>query len=281
MPKISILIAQYNNGEFFKECYTSLRGQTYRNWEAIIVDDASTDNSLQIIRDAIKYDERFVLYENIKNEGCGFTKRKCVEYATGEILAFLDPDDTLYPTALEASFMEYVRNKDIVATYSKMMLCDEKLVEEEVFGPTKKIFNNKYFFNCPVQIAHFFTFKMDAYKKTSGINSALKSAVDQDLYLKILELGKVKFINAILYKYRRHSGGISQQSAKQNAKESFSMVIYEAMKRRGIKSINFKKVPDVYGKAEEINSLLNYQIGIFYRAKVKFKLLCIELKNIF
>lgn len=272
MKKISILIANYNNGRFFNDCYLSLIDQTYKNWEAIIVDDASTDNSIDIIKEIIKDDKRFQLYENVENKGCGFTKRRCMEYATGEVCGYLDPDDALYPAALEKSLEKYI-NPDIVATYSKMMMCDDKLIPQEVFSKTKPIYNNRYFFNCPIQFAHFFTFRRDSYLKTQGINPNLKSAIDQDLYLKILELGKVKFINEVLYNYRLHSHGISQQSSKQGAKDSFAYVIHDTMKRRGIQSINNQQVPDKYKNSEEIFNLLHYQTGFLYRLKTKFKLI--------
>src|SRR5690554_4791645 len=100
-PLFSILIAQYNNGHFFNDCYKSILEQTYANWEVIIVDDASTDDSLKVIKDIIKDDSRFKLFTNDTNKGCGYTKRKCAALATGEISGFLDPDDTLEPIALE------------------------------------------------------------------------------------------------------------------------------------------------------------------------------------
>ena len=58
--KISILIANYNNGRYFKQCYDSLLEQSYTNWEAIIVDDCSTDNSVDIIKQLIKGNNRFL-----------------------------------------------------------------------------------------------------------------------------------------------------------------------------------------------------------------------------
>ncbi|MDR6921822.1 MULTISPECIES: glycosyltransferase family A protein [Chryseobacterium] len=271
MIRFSILIANYNNGKYFKDCYNSLISQSYRNWEVIIVDDASTDDSVEIIEAVIKNDPRFKIYHNPSNQGCGYTKRECMKYATGEICAYLDPDDALYTDALEKTIQEFINNSDIAATYSQMMLCDENLIPEKVYAGTKQIYNSRYFFNCPTQFAHFFTFKKETYLKTSGINPALKSAVDQDLYLKILEHGDVKYIKEPLYLYRLHSNGISQQSSKQGAKESFAKVIHETMKRRGIRKINNQKVPETYTNQQEIYQLLNYQTQKLHRLINKVK----------
>src|SRR5690348_4514160 len=99
--KFSILIANYNNGKYFKDCYDSIIAQSYNNWEAIIIDDKSTDNSIELINRLIRLDPRFKLIENDKNYGCGYTKRRCVELSSGEVCGFLDPDDALENEALE------------------------------------------------------------------------------------------------------------------------------------------------------------------------------------
>lgn len=270
MKKISLLIANYNSGRYFTDCYHSIIKQTYDNWEAIIVDDCSTDNSVKIIEELIEGDPRFLLFRNTKNKGCGYTKKKCVELASGELCAFLDADDALYPRALEFSELEMER-ESLVAVHSQIALCDKNLEKQSIFSKTKQVCNNKYFFNYPIQITHFFTFRRSVYLKTQGINPYMKKAVDQDLYLKLLEHGKVKYIPEVLYKYRLHPGGISQGNAKDESKDSFAFVIYEAMQRRGIKKINKQPVPDVYDEPEKIFSLLHYQTGIVYRLLNKVK----------
>lgn len=270
MIKFSILIANYNNGKYFRDCYNSLIAQTHKNWEVIIVDDASTDDSVKIIEAIIKNDPRFSIYHNTSNRGCGYTKRECMKYAKGELCAYLDPDDALYEDALEKTIHEFIK-EDIIAAYSQMMLCNENLIPDKVFAGTKQIYNSRYFFNCPTQFAHFFAFKKETYLKTSGINPHLKSAVDQDLYLKILEHGNIKYIRKPLYFYRLHSNGISQQTFKQGAKESFARVIHDTMKRRGIRMINNKIVPEIYTSSQEIYELLNYQTRKIYRLINKVK----------
>ncbi|MGC5743064.1 glycosyltransferase family 2 protein [Chryseobacterium sp. NFX27] len=270
MIKFSILIANYNNGKYFRDCYNSLIAQTHKNWEVIIVDDDSTDDSVKIIEAIIKNDPRFSIYHNTSNRGCGYTKRECMKYAKGELCAYLDPDDALYEDALEKTIHEFIK-EDIIAAYSQMMLCNENLIPDKVFAGTKQIYNSRYFFNCPTQFAHFFAFKKETYLKTSGINPHLKSAVDQDLYLKILEHGNIKYIREPLYFYRLHSNGISQQTFKQGAKESFARVIHDTMKRRGIRMINNKIVPEIYTNSQEIYELLNYQTRKIYRLINKVK----------
>lgn len=272
MIKFSILIANYNNGKYFKDCYNSLINQSYENWEVIIVDDASTDDSVKIIQSFIKNDPRFKLYHNPTNQGCGFTKGECMKHAEGQLCAYVDPDDAIYPEALEKTAHAFVHKNDLVAVYSQMMLCDENLAPNKVFASTKQVYNDRYFFNCPIQFAHFFVFKKEAYLKSSGINPELKSAVDQDLYLKILEYGNIRYIKEPLYLYRLHSTGISQQSSKKNAKESFARVIHDTMKRRGITKINNQQVPENYTNSKDIYELLNYQTHILYRLINKIKI---------
>lgn len=269
MTKVSILIANYNNGKYFEDCYHSLVNQTHEDWEAIIVDDCSTDNSLEIIENIIKNDHRFILYSNGTNKGCGYTKRRCAELATGDFCAYLDPDDALFPNALERSLEEFEQDNEIIATYSQLMFCDEIMAPQKIFDKIRQIQNDKYFFNCPIQMSAFFVFKREIYLKTSGINPNLRSAVDQDLYLKLLEHGNAKFIKEALYKYRLHSNGISQQSSKQGAKDSFAKVIHETMKRRKIDVINNIAVPKDYTNSEEIYKLLEYQTKMLYRIQAK------------
>lgn len=99
--KISILIANYNNGHFFKDCYDSLINQTLQEFEVVVLDDCSSDDSFEVIQNIIKKDDRFKLFKNDTNRKVGFTKRKLVELANSEICGFLDPDDALKPKALE------------------------------------------------------------------------------------------------------------------------------------------------------------------------------------
>lgn len=210
----SILIAHYNNFEYFKACYQSILNQTYQNFEIILVDDCSMDGSFEKICELTKEDSRVKIHKNEHNKGVGFTKRKCVEMASGEICGFVDPDDALEKNALE-TMLQYYSSKKITAVYSQFLLCDDLLSPKETFKNSAQVKNeNPLFFNIFLEINHFFTFRKSAYENTSGINPELTSAVDQDLYLKIYEKGEVLFVKKPLYLYRLHEKGVSQQKSK-------------------------------------------------------------------
>lgn len=209
MAKLSILIANYNNGRFFEDAYDSLIRQTEDDWEAVILDDGSEDNSVEIIKARIGNDNRFSMYQNEENKGVAYTKSKLIQLATTGICGFLDPDDTLAPNAVEVMLKEHNKHPNVSLVYSNKIVCNEVL---EVIRINKKhqIKNDDdFYFNIGNPINHFNTFKKSFYNKTSGIDTALGQAEDQDLYLKLYEVGDVLYTDNDLYNYRLHKGGIS------------------------------------------------------------------------
>lgn len=230
----SLLIAQYNNGKYFEDCYNSIMAQTYQKWEAIIVDDCSTDDSVQQMKTLIGDDTRFKIFINDGNKGCGFTKRKCVDLAIGDICGFVDPDDAISETAIEEMIKMHIEFPDVGLVYSNFIFCDENMTDINIHLQ-KKVENSKEdFFNLQAEVSHYATFKSSYYKKTSGINPYLQRAVDQDLYLKLYEVGKVFYLNKAFYYYRQHDGGISTNTNNEKAYFWKWVVILDAAKRRNL-----------------------------------------------
>lgn len=276
--KFSVLIAHYNHSNYFKDCYQSLLNQTYQNWEAIILDDASNENEKMLVKKIIEGDHRFKYFENTENQGVGFTKSKLIDLASGEIVGFVDPDDAILPTAIEKSIQIFEKNKNIVLTYSRMMTCDENLDPIAPFKSAKQVqINDAYFFNFPIQIAHFVCFKKEIYLTTEKMIPELKISEDQDLYLKLYEKGNVIFLNETNYLYRIHDGGISQNKHKIQSYEYWAKVIWMAMMRRNLKTINGKEIPKKFTNSQEIFDLLSYQNSIPYRIKKKLKIILQKL----
>lgn len=244
--KFSVLIAHYNNSNYFKQCYESLKAQTVQDFEIILVDDCSTDNSLIDIQKLTHGDKRIKIFKNLQNKGVGYTKRKCVEYATGQICGFVDPDDALTSSAIEDMLNSH-ENKNIVAVYSQFYLCNELLEIQKIYPHSKKIRNNNpLFVNIDFEVAHFFSFKKEFYLKTEGINKDYKIAEDIDFYLKLYDVGRFLYLKKPLYLYRIHGLGLSHDNTKNEIKNHYwHQVIYNAFARRGIHTIYNKKINEI------------------------------------
>lgn len=119
----SVLIANYNGGKYLSECIDSVLKQTYSNWEIVIVDDASTDDSLLLYQN-YQNDDRIHIYLRGENKGCTFTKAECIQYARGEICAFLDSDDYLEKNAIEEMVKAHY-NKKVSLVSSRYKNVDE------------------------------------------------------------------------------------------------------------------------------------------------------------
>lgn len=237
-PLFSVLIANYNNGRFLQEAIDSVANQTYANWEIIIVDDKSTDNSFAIY-EKYKKDRRFHIFFNRENKGCGYTKRLCVEFAHGELCGFLDPDDVLLPDALTKMVEAHGQNEEASLVLSRLYVCDEKL---NVVRENRKLCIKEgegYFTNGDYAQECFASFKKGFYAKTEGIASYLKKAVDQDLYFKLDEVGRCVVLDDFTYKFRLVDSGISHEDSGIPAAYWNMIVGYETCKRRGLDPMKY------------------------------------------
>ncbi|KAA2221204.1 glycosyltransferase family 2 protein [Chryseobacterium sediminis] len=234
MSKFSVLIANYNNGHFFEKCCQSLVAQTETDWEAVILDDGSIDDSLEVIKKIIGNDSRFKIYQNDQNRGIGFTKRRLIDLAESEICGFLDPDDALAPHALEIVLKTHSEYPEAGLVYSNFVRCDENLNPLSVHKAKQITELNQSYFNFNAEISHFVTFKKKIYEKTSGIDPFLKIAEDKDWYMKMCETAPVKYIDEDLYLYRIHDSGISTTKNAEKALFWHWVALIKMAERRNI-----------------------------------------------
>ena len=106
---VSIIMPSYNTARFIDKTIESVLKQTYKNWEMLIVDDCSTDNTEEIVS---KYDDKRIIYlKNQKKSGAAVSRNKALKNAKGKWIAFLDSDDLWYPTKLEEQINYMKKNK--------------------------------------------------------------------------------------------------------------------------------------------------------------------------
>lgn len=273
-PLFSILVAQYNNGKYFEECYQSIMAQTYPNWEVIIVDDASTDHSVELMRKFIGDDPRFKLYQNAENRGCGFTKRRLVELASGELCGFVDPDDVITENAVSIMVENHGKYPEYSTVYSDCIFCDAQMEEIHVRKTKQAPNHDLNFTNYYAEIFAWTTFKKMFYNKTAGISPILKRAVDQDLVMKLYEVGEVLHLAENLYKYRQHDGGISTMTNQGKAKYWHWVVIMDAAKRRGVNFETFFENHVLKSQREKDleKEVARYNRSLFFKVLRKLKL---------
>ena len=109
--KISIIITVYNGEAYLNTSLISIQNQNLKDIEIIMVDDGSTDNSVNLIKDLMSKDQRIVLFQNNKNRGMLYTKTKSVPFAKGKYILFLDEDDIIVQRdALSTLYEEAERN---------------------------------------------------------------------------------------------------------------------------------------------------------------------------
>lgn len=234
-PLFSVLIANYNNGKYLQEAIDSVFAQTYSNWEVIIVDDCSNDNSQQIY-EKYKNDKKFHIFFNEKNMGCGYTKRKCVEVANGTYCGFLDPDDVLLPNALLESERKLSSNPNASVCFSRLYFCNERL---EVLNELRLLHLKKdesYLEHQDFRPESFASFRKSNYEQSEGINPTYFAGVDQDLYFQLEEHGDVVVLDSFTYKYRIHGDSVSRGKNAYRACFWNTIARYEACKRRGLPS---------------------------------------------
>lgn len=277
-PLFSVLIANYNNGKYLMDAIESVYTQTYTNWEIILVDDGSTDNSKELYKE-LANDSRIHIFCNDKNRGCGYTKRRCAELANGEICGFLDPDDMLLPEAIKSHVDAHLERVTVSCVFSRFYFCDDKMNRTSQSRLLEIEPGKTYFTNKDYQPEVFASFKKMLYGRTEGIASDIKLGVDQDLYFKIEETGPVYILDKFTYLYRIHNKSISRDS-NQSAFYWNLIVRHRTCMRRRLSPVDFpiRDFTDDYNRLkskyekqiQDITKSYSYRIGYFILTPFRF-----------
>lgn len=127
MPKISVVIPVYNTESYIADCLASIHGQTFRDFDVIIVDDGSTDGSAGIVKEFVREDSRFRIVSQ-ENKGLSEARNAGIEVAEGDWITFVDSDDMLAPDFLQTLFDAARQNGADIACCAKHFFGDDNLV---------------------------------------------------------------------------------------------------------------------------------------------------------
>ncbi len=121
---VSIIMPTWNSSRYVAESIESIMAQTYRNWELLITDDCSTDNTMEIVEKYAKDDKRIRVLHNQKNSGPGVSRNRSILAARGRYIAFCDSDDRWMPKKLELQ-LQFMRQQAIALCFCPYYTCDE------------------------------------------------------------------------------------------------------------------------------------------------------------
>lgn len=259
----SILIANYNNGRYLQEAINSVFAQTCKDWEIVVVDDGSTDESHKIY-ERYASDSRLRIYYNEQNRGCTYTKWRLIEVCRGDVFGFLDADDVLLPDALEIMTKAHKENPNATIVSSRHYLCDEQMnirFESRLLNIPD---GQSYLTHGDFQPEAFVTFKTSFYKKTQGLNKNNPYGDDQELLLLMEEVGDWIVLDKFLYKYRISDNSVSHGLDNYICLYWNIVVYHQACLRRGLdpSKYSYKLFKDtIVNSREKVIASKPYRIG--------------------
>lgn len=134
---VSIITPTHNSAKFVEKTISGILAQTYSNWELLITDDCSTDDTCAILESFVNLDSRIKLFKLDKNAGAGVARNHSIENAQGRFIAFCDSDDLWYPEKLEKQ-IQFMLDKDTALTYTNYEEIDEEgQFLRKVYAPDK------------------------------------------------------------------------------------------------------------------------------------------------
>lgn len=199
-PLVSIVIPAFNAAEYLREAIDSVLGQDYSNVELIVLDDGSTDNSIEILK---SYPEGFFRWESHSNIGQSATLNKGWSMARGDVLSYLSADDALLPEAVTRSVESLSSHENVVMTYCDYMLMDANSADmRRVHAPDFDY--EKMLSDIVVQPGPGVFFRRSAFAKIGGWNPSYRQVPDLEYWLRLGLEGDFLRIPEVLAKFRVH-----------------------------------------------------------------------------
>ena len=201
---MTVLMACFNSELTVESAVESILAQTYSNFELMIIDDGSTDGTVEIIKRYCEQDQRVKLIKNYVNIGLAASLNKGVDLSSGSLIARMDSDDVLDSERLIKQVAVFSNYPDTEVVYTGVRLIDKDgLYVCDAWKPkdNETILNNleKFNFICHPSVM----FRKDTVEKVKGYNSKLKTAEDLDLWLRLRSVGaRFYYLDEKLIYYR-------------------------------------------------------------------------------
>ena len=207
MPRVSIILPTHNRAAMLREAIHSVLAQTFTNWELIIIDDGSTDETPAV---AQAYAEACanIRYIRQPNMGLGKTRERSISLCRGEFIALLDDDDLFRPEKLERQAAFLREHPDVAMVYSstEVIASDGTVLERQPRQPALTFL--EMIDDCPVYVTSVLIRK-SCFDEVGTFRGDLPMSADHEMYLRICRHKRFAFLPGVVGCYRRHEGNMT------------------------------------------------------------------------
>lgn len=209
--KISVVMSVYNGEKYLKQAIESILNQSFEDFEFIIINDGSTDKSLEILNEFQQKDERIKIVSR-ENKGLIYSLNEGVKLAQGEYIARMDADDVSTPNRLEKQ-LKYAQEKGLIVcgTWAKGIDSLGNKVKDMNYPPSADKVKIYTLLHNPF-IHSSVLFRKDIFEKVGGYKARFKHVEDYELWTRIVFKYKTDNISENLLEYRLHEDQITKQS---------------------------------------------------------------------
>lgn len=223
MTLVSIITPSFNQASYLEQTMLSVLRQDYARIEYIVVDGASTDHSVDIIR---KYKNKLAYWVSEKDNGQADAINKGFAHATGDIVAWLNSDDTYLAGTVSAAVKIFDENPDVVLVYGNMLAVDEHGKTFNTLSYKQLTLEDLLCFQIIGQPAVFM--RRSALQKTGGLDSTFHFLLDHHLWIRLAQLGKILHVPQTWSTARYHAEAKNRAKAAKFGREAFRILEYAA-----------------------------------------------------
>ena len=232
LPKVSICIPTYNHAQFLGDAIRSVLSQTFTDYELIVIDNCSTDDTQAVVAQYLLRDTRCKYICNERNIGLGGNLNRCLELASGKYIKILLADDFLEPTCLEKSVQALDDHPNAAMLTCARLITDQQFRPLTVAAYSKKsavIIGRKAIKNCffkgnligePTAVI----FRKEFIRR--GFNLKYKQVIDLEMWFYLLEQGDLVFLSEILCRFRQHEHQGTLKNAQEFAAVDDELMLY-------------------------------------------------------
>ncbi len=221
VPTFSVVIPAYNASKFIKNALDSVRTQTFSDYEIIVVNDGSIDDTLKVIKD---YFSKFPILKhkiiNQQNKGIGAARNAGIKVAEGEYIAFLDADDRWFREKLATVKKFFDENSDLdLVCHDEFLVKNGKVIKTLRYGPYNTYRDLLFRGNCISTSATVVKRQKILKAGLFSENLDFNGVEDYELWLRLSKLCKMAYLHKVLGEYNVHAAGITSniKRHKQNA----------------------------------------------------------------